>query len=73
VPQLHLYVSQEVADELRKRAEAEGVSTSKLLASLVERELPAAWPPGWFERVVGGWRGELERAPVGAPEDREPW
>jgi hypothetical protein len=73
MPQLHLYVPQDVADELRRRAEAEGMSTSKYLASLVESRVEPAWPANWFERVVGGWQGELERAPAGALEDRERW
>lgn len=73
MPQLHLYVPQEVADELRRRAEAEGTSTSKLLAAIVQREVIADWPAGWFGRVVGRWQGELERALLPALESRDSW
>jgi len=73
MPQLHLYVPQQVADELRRRAEAEGVSTSKYLATVVERELSTDWPEAWFDRVVGQWQGELERTPAGSVEERERW
>jgi hypothetical protein len=30
------------------------------------------WPPGFFERTAGQWVGELERAPQGDYERREP-
>jgi hypothetical protein len=31
-----------------------------------------AWPPGFFENVVGGWQGErLERESEGDYEERE--
>ena len=32
----------------------------------------AEWPPGFFERTAGRWAGELERAPQGEYERREP-
>jgi hypothetical protein len=73
MPQLHLYVPQQVANELRRRAEAEGVSTSKYLAALVERQVAREWPEGWFERVVGRWQGDLERPLAGEAEARETW
>jgi hypothetical protein len=30
------------------------------------------WPPGFFEKTAGAWQGELERAPQGEYEKREP-
>ncbi len=74
MPQLHLYVPEAVAEELRRRAEAEGQSTSKYLASLVERGIGSRdWPPGWFERVPANWQGALERPPAGELESRRSW
>jgi hypothetical protein len=72
MPQLHFYVPEETAEILRKRAESQGMSLSRYLAKLVQTEVPPEWPEGFFEEVVGGWRGEpLERPPQGEYEDRE--
>lgn len=72
MPQLHLYVPNEVAAAVRQRADALGVSVSKYLASLVERELRPGWPPTYFDDVVGRWHGPpLERPPQLPLEDRE--
>ena len=73
MPQLHFYVPENTAEELRKRAEAQGLSLSRYLASLVEREAPSAWPADFFDQVVGGWKGApLERPPQGTFEERDP-
>ncbi len=72
MPQLHFYVPEETAEELRKRAEAEGISLSRYLANLVRSKAPSGWPERFFEEVVGGWKGEpLERSPQGEYEYRE--
>lgn len=69
--QLHLYVSQSLADEVRNRAEREGLTVSAFLARLVEKEMGGGWPEGYFERVVGAWRGEpLVRPPQQKVEQR---
>ena len=63
MPQLHLYVSEELASEIARRAEALGMSVSRFLADVVRRDVGSGWPEGYFEDVVGGWGGEpLERA-----------
>jgi len=62
MPQMHLYVSKDIAKEVKHRASSKGVSTSRYLADLVRREVADEWPPGFFEEVIGGWVGEpLER------------
>ena len=72
MPQLHLYVSDELAAEINRRAQAAGMSVSRYLASLVRDRARAGWPDGWFERIPGGWRGEpLVRPSQGALEVRE--
>ncbi len=72
MPQLHLYVSDELAAEIARRAEAAGMSVSRYLARLVQDRAAAGWPEGWFDRVPGGWQGApLERPPQGEPESRE--
>ncbi|MFW6084178.1 MAG: hypothetical protein ACODAA_03100 [Gemmatimonadota bacterium] len=63
MPQLHLYVSDELASTISRRAEALGMSISRFLAEVVRRDIGTGWPDGYFEDVVGGWRGKpLERA-----------
>ncbi len=70
--QLHLYLSDDLANSVRRRAQAEGVSVSKYLADLVQREVGTGWPEGFFEKVVGGWQGPpLERPDQGQLEERE--
>lgn len=72
MPQLHLYVPDDTAELLRSRARERGMSVSGYLAEIVGRELGGeAWPEGFFEEVLGGWVGELERPPQGSYEERE--
>ncbi len=74
MPQLHLYLPKDLADEVRRRAEARQLSTSAFLAELVRKQISPGWPEGYFENVVGSWQGEpLTRPPQGAFEDRESW
>lgn len=74
MPQLHLYLPEETASAVRRRARALGLSVSKYLAQLVRRELGSGWPEAFFEEVVGGWQGEpLERPDQGTLETREPF
>ena len=73
MPQLHLYVPQNVANEIKRRAQAKGISVSKYLAEVVRREVSEEWPGGFFSKVVGGWSGEtIVRPPQGDFEEREP-
>jgi hypothetical protein len=65
--QMHCYVSDETSKAMRARAAARGVSVSRYLAELVQREAGGGWPAGYFEAVVGKWQGE---API-RPEQGE--
>ena len=72
MPQLHLYVSDDVAAEIQRRAKAAGLSVSKYLARLVSERTSHAWPAGWFDHVAGGWCGEPpERPAQGTFETRQ--
>ena len=72
MPQLHLYVPKELANEVARRAQSRGMSVSRFLADLVRREVTSGWPVGYFEAVAGGWVGEaLERPDQGSYELRE--
>ncbi len=72
MPQLHLYVPEDLADEITRRARARGLSVSRFLNELVHQQVATAWPEDYFETVVGGWQGKrLARAPQGRPESRD--
>jgi hypothetical protein len=72
MPQLHLYVPDEVADTAKARAKAAGKTLSSYLADLVVNEVAGEWPEDFFEEVAGGWKGEpLERATQGRFERRD--
>jgi len=72
MPQLYLYVPEEVAAKVRQQAEACGMTVSHYLAELIRREVGAGWPEGFFEEVVGGWKGEpLQRPSQGDFEHRD--
>lgn len=63
MPRLHLYVSEEVAKQLRAQARVREMSLSEYLAEVVQRDLQAGWPDGYFDEVVGGWIGEGPNRP----------
>ncbi|MEA2162878.1 MAG: hypothetical protein QOK37_1005 [Thermoanaerobaculia bacterium] len=72
MPQLHLYVPDEIADTARARAKAAGKSLSAYLADLVVNEVAGEWPEGFFEDIAGGWAGEtLVRPKQGRIERRD--
>lgn len=72
MPQLHLYVPEDVAARVRQRAGARGQSVSAYLADVVRGAAGGGWPPRFFEQVVGGWLGpRLRRPRQGRHEPRE--
>ena len=72
MPQLHCYVNEEVAEVIRRRARARRLSVSKYLAQLAEQDAAIGWPAGYFENVIGGWKGDpLVRPAQGDYEKRE--
>jgi hypothetical protein len=72
MPQLHLYVPDEVAETAKARARAAGKSLSSYLADLVVQEVAGEWPEGFFEEIAGGWKGEpLQRPKQGRTERRD--
>ena len=71
MPQLHLYVPEQIASLVRQRARARKTTVSGYLADLVRKEVAAGWPPSFFDDVVGGWAGKpLRRPPQGRFEGR---
>jgi hypothetical protein len=63
MPQLHLYVAEEVASLVRQHARARRMTVSGYLADLVRREVASGWPAGFFDDVVGAWAGKSLRRP----------
>lgn len=61
MPQMHLYVPETLARNIRRRAEEKGLSVSRYLAELVRNEVSDDWDERFFEEVVGSWVGDLER------------
>jgi hypothetical protein len=76
MPQLHLYVSKEIAAEVKRRADRRGISTSRYLAEMVRREVADEWPDGFFDEVIGGWQGaplrRAEQLPFEQRDELEP-
>jgi hypothetical protein len=72
MPQLHLYLPEEVAATAKVRAKAAGKSLSSYLADLVVKDVAGEWPEGFFEDIAGGWKGEpIERPKQGRNERRD--
>lgn len=61
--QLQLYVPDDVAEMAKSKAKAAGKSLSSYLADLVVEDVAGQWPEGFFEEVVGGWKGEPLQRP----------
>jgi len=62
VSQLHCYVSDELAEKFKKKAESAHLPVSKYLALLVKREVEQQWPSDFFE-CFGGWQGKAPQRP----------
>lgn len=72
MPQLNLYINEDLAGRIRQAADDADLSVSRYLAELVRRAVETEWPEGFFEEVVGGWQGEpLVRAAQDEYEERE--
>ena len=70
--QLHFYVPDEFAKEIKRRAKQARLPVSRFLVELIKKEIGPQWPDDYFEQVHGGWHGEpLRREPEGKFETRE--
>lgn len=59
MPQLHFYVTDEVAERIKDRAKKRNLSVSRFVAETMTREAHNGWPGGYLESVVGAWSGEF--------------
>jgi hypothetical protein len=65
--QLQIELPDEVAVEVKRRAEDSGLSVTSFVTGLVEREICKSWPKWFFDEVVGGWQGEPPERPAHLP------
>lgn len=73
MPQLHFYVPDEVAEQIKRRAAQAGQPISRYVAELVKRDADQGWPEGYFERISGVSRDDsINYEPSGPPEERLP-
>ena len=69
--QLHFYVPDKFAEEIKRRADQAHLPVSRYLVKLIRREIGIEWPEHYFDGVYGGWEGEpLMREPEGELERR---
>ena len=72
MPQLHTYLPEPLAARVAAKAKARGVPVSRYLATLIRNDVDGTWPAGYFESVVGGWKGRpLKRLRQGDVDERE--
>ena len=57
MPQLAIYIDDELSRKLNKATKASGKSRSKWVADLIKAKLEDEWPQGFFE-LSGSWEGE---------------
>lgn len=57
MPQLAIYVDDNLSKKLNKAIRASGQSRSKWVADLIKSKLEDEWPEGFFE-LAGSWEGE---------------
>lgn len=68
--QLHLYLPDDLAEDVRQLAKSQGLTVSAYLATIVRAQLKPQWPKDFFSKVVGGWVGEPLERPEQPPFER---
>jgi hypothetical protein len=63
MPQLHLYLPKDTAEEVKRRARTKKVSVSSYLAELVQSRIVDDWPDNFFANVIGGWQDKPLKRP----------
>jgi len=73
MPQLHFYVPDDVAEQIKARAAHAKMPVSRYVADLVKRDVSQGWPEDYFERISGAAESAAIRyEPSGPPEERLP-
>ena len=58
MPQLALYIDDQLAERLDKAVKASGKSKSKWVSEAIESVLKDQWPEGFFE-LAGSWEDDV--------------
>jgi hypothetical protein len=73
MPQLHFYVPDDVAEQIKARAARAHLSISRYVADLVKRDIVQSWPEDYFEQISGAAEGATIRyESSGPPAERLP-
>ena len=74
MPQLHFYVPDDVAQQIKARAAQAKLPISRYVADLVKRDVGQGWPERYFERISGAAEGAttIRYEPSGPTEERLP-
>jgi hypothetical protein len=73
MPQLHFYVPDDVAEQIKARAARAKMPVSRYVAELVKRDVGQGWPEDYFARIAGDAEGApLRHEASGPPEERLP-
>ena len=72
MPQLHFYVPDEVAEQVKARAAKARMPVSRYVAELVRRDAGQGWPESYFERISAAPEAALTHEPSAPPEERLP-
>ena len=59
MPQLALYIDEQLAERLDKAAKASGKSKSKWVSEAIESVLKDQWPEDFFE-LAGSWEDDVD-------------
>jgi len=72
MPQMHFYVAEPIAKALRDKARRRKVPVSRYLAEVAARDVTNEWPPDYFTKVVGSWKGQGIKRPSQGKLDEPP-
>lgn len=73
MPQLHFYVPDLVAEQIKRRAAQAGQPVSRYVTELVMRDAGQGWPAGYFEKITTSSPDDsIPYEPAGPPEERLP-
>ena len=73
MPQLHFYVPDDVAEQIKARAAQAKLPISRYVAELVKRDVGQGWPEDYFKRISSAEEGAAIRYEhVGPAEERLP-
>jgi hypothetical protein len=71
VPQLNLYVPEDLASRLKREARRAGLPLSRYVVSLLSAGGKSAWPRGYFEKTCGFLREDFPEPDDQLPEPVE--